>query len=183
MMSNSSQPRDDDDNNNGRSGNNNDASLVTDTFSESNAVRETSHQSLDQEIVAKQVATKKSATKKTRPKKSSAKKSVSKKSAAKKSAAKKSAPKSSASLAKRLTLASIRRQLEAIAEERAQYTRKVDANVARLTSQVAADGTPLTPAQITTTENILNAQRQKLDELDAHEEQLAALNTEPDPRS
>lgn len=113
-------------------------------------------------------------SKKSGTKKPSAKKRVTTK---KRVAAKGDAPKT-----RKPTLASLRRQQAQAEEERAQYTRKIEANESRLASGNAADGTPLTPAQIALTENILIAQRQKLDELDALEDSFAELQMEEDPR-
>lgn len=117
---------------------------------------------------------------------SSNNKPLSKKTVAKKPAAtkKRAASKtvSGAPKARKTSIASLRRQQAQAEEERAQYMRKIEANQSRLNSGNAANGTPLTPAQITTTENILTAQRQKLDELETLEESLAELNAEEDPR-
>lgn len=119
---------------------------------------------------------KKPLTKKTGTKKTGAKKPA----ATKKRAASKTV--SGAPKTRKPSLASLRRQQAQAEEERAQYMRKIEANQSRLASGNAADGTPLTPAQTAVTENILTAQRQRLDELDALEESFAELNAEEDPR-
>ncbi|MCP9494992.1 MAG: hypothetical protein MSG64_11135 [Pyrinomonadaceae bacterium MAG19_C2-C3] len=121
---------------------------------------------------------------------SSGKKSAAKKTGMKKTGAKKPAATKKRTVTKtggvpktrKPSLASLRRQQTQAEEDRAQYMRKIEANQSRLVSGNAADGTPLTPAQITATENILTVQRQKLDELDALEESFAELNAEEDPR-
>lgn len=118
---------------------------------------------------------------------SSGKKSAAKKTAAKRTTTtkKRTASKTTGNGApktRKPSVASLRRQQAQAEEERAQYTRKIEANQSRLVNGNAADGTPLTPAQIAVTENILTVQRQKLDELDALEESFAELNAEEDPR-
>jgi len=118
----------------------------------------------------------KSASKESGKKKTGKKKPA----ATKKRAATKAA--SGAPKTRKPSLASLRRQQAQAEEERTQYMRKIEANHSRLVSGNAADGTSLTPAQITATENILIAQRRKLDELDALEESFAELDAEEDPR-
>lgn len=114
----------------------------------------------------------------------SARKSSTRKSSTRKSSAKKSATKKNAAdgttISKRLTPASLRRQQMQMEEDRAIYTRKLDANLARLAAGTNVKGEPLTPLQITITENIVKLQRDKLEELDKLEMQLA--EAEHDPR-
>jgi hypothetical protein len=56
-----------------------------------------------------------------------------------------------------------------VEEDRAQYNAKIEANESRLRSSTGADGQPLTPQQITITQDILKRQREHLAELDAYE--------------
>lgn len=86
---------------------------------------------------------------------------------AKKAGAKKTATKTAAK--RGTTGVRARRQQEKIEEERARYQAKIEANERRLRAGETADGKPLTPEQIKTTEDILARQRQHVADITTYE--------------